>query len=135
MVTEKAKNFIKTNAQNAAEGELNRPRATTPLHCKKKGDLFGRIYIVNSTNLSASVGEFLRASKTAGLFLKTRKYTFQPPHNKNELSLATCQRIQLGFHFKDKRVITLYTPTRPIIPIEEDGNYQLVIKMYFPSDA
>lgn len=32
-------------------------------------------------------------------------------------------------------VIRSYTPTRPILPTEEDGTFQLVVKTYFPSDA
>lgn len=64
----------------------------------------------------------------------TRKYTFRLPDGKKALGLATCQHIQLGFHFKDKMVIRSYTPTRPILPSEEDGTFQLVVKTYFPDD-
>lgn len=32
-------------------------------------------------------------------------------------------------------VIRSYTPVRPILPTEEDGTFQLVVKTYFPNDS
>lgn len=64
----------------------------------------------------------------------TRSYTFTLPKHKKALGLATCQHIQLGFHFEDRMLIRSYTPTRPIIQSEEDGTFELVVKTYFPND-
>lgn len=64
----------------------------------------------------------------------TRRYTFRLPGHKISLGLATCQHIQVGFHFKDKMVIRSYTPTHPILDNEQDGTFQLVVKTYFPDE-
>ncbi len=64
----------------------------------------------------------------------TRSYTFALPKHKKALGLATCQHIQLGFHFEDRMLIRSYTPTRPVLQREEDGTFELVVKTYFPDD-
>jgi hypothetical protein len=51
--------------------KLNPLRVTALSHCKNTGDLFRGIDIVNFADLAANAGGFLRASKTARLFLET----------------------------------------------------------------
>lgn len=65
----------------------------------------------------------------------TRKYTFSLPAGKRSLGLATCQHVNLGFHFSDRMVVRAYTPTRPIFDREEDGTFDLVVKTYFPDQS
>ncbi|KFZ24223.1 hypothetical protein V502_01290 [Pseudogymnoascus sp. VKM F-4520 (FW-2644)] len=117
MVTEKAKNFIKANAQKTAEEKAKPAKGNSTIALQKHRWIPARL------------------KKREAISKDTRKYTFQLPDNKNNLGLATCQHIQLGFHFKDKMVIRSYTPTRPILPTEEDGTFQLVVKTYFPNDS
>lgn len=66
----------------------------------------------------------------------TRSYTFSLPRPGASLGLGTCQHIQLGFHMKDKMLIRSYTPTAPVLPSQEgSGEFELVVKTYFPTDA
>lgn len=65
----------------------------------------------------------------------TRRYTFSLPGGKKSLGLATCQHLQLGFHFSDRTAIRSYTPTRPVFEHEEDGTFDLLVKTYFPDDS
>ncbi|EED24630.1 nitrate reductase, putative [Talaromyces stipitatus ATCC 10500] len=62
----------------------------------------------------------------------TRRYTFSLPDGMKKVGVATCQHLQLGFHFSDRLVIRPYTPTRPVFHSEEDGTFDLVVKTYFP---
>jgi len=48
--------------------------------------------------------------------------------------VETCQHIQFGVHMKDKMLIRSYTPTRPILSNDEDGTFELVVKIYYPND-
>ncbi|BFZ57355.1 hypothetical protein PYCC9005_004407 [Savitreella phatthalungensis] len=62
------------------------------------------------------------------------KYTFSFPEKRQRLGLPPGKHVLLGFHLRDKMVFRSYTPTRPIMPEEEDGTFDLVIKTYFPSE-
>lgn len=85
----------------------------------------------------------------------TRTYTFRLPQGGDILGLGTCQHVQIGFHMKDKMLIRNYTPTRPLLQTNgegdddelrtrsgqepqslRDGNstFDLTIKTYFPDD-
>lgn len=65
----------------------------------------------------------------------TRRYTFSLPEGSKSLGLATCQHIQLGFHFSDRIVVRSYTPTRPVFEHDEDGTFDLLVKTYFPDKS
>lgn len=116
-VTDKAKEFMKMSAKKAAEDEAKSAKDTSDIALLKH----------------RWIPACLRKRET--ISDDTRRYTFELQEGKRTLGLATCQHIQLGFHFKDKMVIRSYTPTRPILPSEEDGTFQLVVKTYFPSDS
>lgn len=64
----------------------------------------------------------------------THRYTFELPPPAKRLGLETGQHIQIGFHFRDRLVVRPYTPVRPVVPGEEDGTFDLVIKTYYPDD-
>ncbi|KFX88645.1 hypothetical protein V490_07496 [Pseudogymnoascus sp. VKM F-3557] len=117
MVTEKAKSFIKANAKKVAEDKAESAKGSSTVALQKHRWIPARL------------------KNREAISKDTRRYTFQLPDNKSSLGLATCQHIQLGFHFQDKMVIRSYTPTRPILPAEEDGTFQLAVKTYFPNDS
>jgi nitrate reductase (NAD(P)H) len=62
----------------------------------------------------------------------TRRFTFQVPYKNRRLGLPVGKHLRIGVHFKDKMVVRSYTPTRPIIQDEDDGSFDLVVKIYFP---
>ncbi|OCH87284.1 hypothetical protein OBBRIDRAFT_827798 [Obba rivulosa] len=68
----------------------------------------------------------------------TRLYTFELPKEPNGengvLGLPVGQHVQIALHFKDQSVIRSYTPTRPVLPSEEDGTFDLLVKTYLPSE-
>ena len=68
-----------------------------------------------------------------------RLYTFKLP-NKSDgshsmLGLPIGRHIQISVHFKDQAVLRSYTPTRPVLPSEDDGTFDLLVKTYMPSDS
>ncbi|KAH9893279.1 hypothetical protein C8Q73DRAFT_827907 [Cubamyces lactineus] len=66
----------------------------------------------------------------------SRLYTFELPRGPDGmpgiLSLPVGQHIQIALHFKDGAVMRQYTPIRPVLPDEEDGTFDLLVKTYFP---
>lgn len=136
VVTEKAANLIKANAEAAAKEKANSK--------SKDGDVVLQKHKWVPVKLQAreSVSE------------DTRRYTFGLPDGMKDLGLGTCQHIQLGFHLKDKMLIRSYTPTKPLLPDPQkehkqdssnnssseiksmqdgQGTFELVVKTYFPS--
>ncbi|PCH32962.1 hypothetical protein WOLCODRAFT_147072 [Wolfiporia cocos MD-104 SS10] len=68
----------------------------------------------------------------------TRLYTFELPKRPNGehgiLALPICQHIKIALHFEDQAVLRSYTPVRPVLPHEEDGTFDLLIKAYLPTE-
>lgn len=65
----------------------------------------------------------------------TRRYTISLPKGMKRVGLATCQHLQLVFHFNNRLVVRPYTPTRPVFHAEEDSTFDLVVKTYFPDQS
>lgn len=65
----------------------------------------------------------------------TYRYTFSLPPPAKKLGLQTGQHVQIGFHFSDRLIIRPYTPVRPILPSEEDGTFDIVVKTYSPQNS
>ncbi|KAI0746771.1 hypothetical protein C8Q80DRAFT_795793 [Daedaleopsis nitida] len=67
----------------------------------------------------------------------SRLYTFKLPRKPDGshgvLGLPVGRHIQIALHFKDQAVLRSYTPVRPVLPDEEDGTFDLLVKTYFPS--
>ncbi|GKT41145.1 nitrate reductase [NADH] 1 [Colletotrichum spaethianum] len=137
VVTDKARNFIKKNAEKqAAEkamGNGNEKRALQK-HQWIPTKLIDRKALSDDTF----------------------SYTFQLPDHQAVLGLGTCQHVFIGFHLRDKMLVRSYTPTRPIMPAPKDapsevtadggkvnhthgpkdgdGTFELVVKTYFPDE-
>ncbi|CDO68387.1 hypothetical protein BN946_scf184815.g34 [Trametes cinnabarina] len=66
----------------------------------------------------------------------SRLYTFELPRNADgspgTLGLPVGQHMQIAVHFKDRAVLRSYTPVRPVLPEEEDGTFDLLVKTYLP---
>ncbi len=64
-------------------------------------------------------------------------YTFELPRNADgthgALGLPVGRHIQIALHFQDQAVFRSYTPVRPVLPSEEDGTFDLLVKTYMPS--
>ncbi|KAI0327001.1 hypothetical protein GY45DRAFT_48029 [Cubamyces sp. BRFM 1775] len=69
----------------------------------------------------------------------SRLYTFElppgPDGKPGTLGLPVGQHIQIALHFKDRAVMRQYTPVRPVLPGEEDGTFDLLVKTYFPLEG
>lgn len=69
----------------------------------------------------------------------TRLYTFELPKRKDgshgRMGLPVGKHVQIAIHFADQAVMRSYTPVSPVLPHEEDGTFQLLVKTYFPSDG
>ena len=115
VVTDKAANFIKKNAEKEAEEAAKSASRSSDVALQKHRWVP------------------VKLSKRTELSKDTRRYTFSLPKS-SKLGLETCQHIQFGFHFKDQMLIRSYTPTRPVMPKEEDGTFDLVVKTYFPDE-
>ncbi len=50
------------------------------------------------------------------------------------MCLPTGQHILVAAMIDGKEVVRPYTPTRPATREEDDGTFELVIKVYFPKD-
>ncbi|RPD65482.1 hypothetical protein L227DRAFT_540273 [Lentinus tigrinus ALCF2SS1-6] len=63
-------------------------------------------------------------------------YTFELPRHPNgthgALGLPVGRHIQTALHFQDQAVFRSYTPVRPVLPSEEDGTFDLLVKTYMP---
>lgn len=136
-VTQKAADFIKSNAEAAANERAKSKRSRDQIVLQKHR--WVPVKLIERKAISKD----------------TRRYTFALPDNQTTLGLGICQHVQLGFHLKDKLLIRSYTPTRPLLPLSnmtgsrvqpqssarsetkemEDGNgtFQLVVKTYFPN--
>lgn len=142
-MTEKARNFIKNNAEQAAKEKAKSQEGSVQLVLQKHR--WVPVKLLERKSISED----------------TRTYTFALPDDKPVLGVGTCQHVQLGFHFKDKMVIRPYTPTAPLLPapkpktlnngpqvdghqvrenrnpdkvIDGNGTFELTVKTYFPSE-
>lgn len=126
MVTEKAANFIKKNAEAAAkERALSSAKDDQVILQKHR---WVPVKLINRKKISAD----------------SRIYTFELPEKKSVLGIGTCQHIFLGFHLRDRMLIRSYTPTRPLLPAlngtnppsdayrDGNGTFDLTVKAYFP---
>lgn len=68
-----------------------------------------------------------------------RLYTFELPCQRDgspgRLGLPVGQHVQISLHFKDQAVQRSYTPVRPVLPTEEDGTFDLLVKTYLPAEG
>ncbi|KAL2353834.1 hypothetical protein BJ546DRAFT_114268 [Cryomyces antarcticus] len=143
VVTDKAKNFIKQNAEAAAKEAAKSPKGDDKITLQKHR------WVPVKLKDRKSISE------------DTRTYTFSIPDGKTLLGLGTCQHVQVGFHLVDRMLVRSYTPTRPLLPpakndkkgpTEEqdqnrngrsaaaaqrdgEGTFDLTIKTYFPDDT
>jgi nitrate reductase (NAD(P)H) len=131
-VTDKAAAFIKQQAEAAAKEQA------------ESSDDSGKIVLQRHRWVPVKLVDRKPVSDD------TRAYTFQLPDGKPDLSLGTCQHVQLGFHLMDRMLIRSYTPTKPLLPDSSDqgdskgedkavhdgaGTFELTVKTYFPTDA
>lgn len=134
VVTEKAANYIKMNAESSAKDAASSQLQKEKIALQKHRWI--PVTLVDRKQLSQD----------------TRSYTFQLPDDSNVLGLGTCQHVQIGFHLKDRMLVRSYTPTRPLLPCPklqnghsqrdkqetspEDGHgtFELTVKTYFPDD-
>lgn len=151
VVTEKAANFIKKNAEDGAKAAASNPAGEDRLTLQKHR--WVPVKLLKRKELSKD----------------TRTYTFKLPDGKDLLGLGTCQHVQIGFHMRDRMLIRSYTPTRPLLPgnptskraadadksngnsngnrtgnevhsngvslRDGEGSFDLTVKTYFPDDA
>ena len=59
----------------------------------------------------------------------------RPDGSHGLLGLPIGKHVFIAVHFKDQAVLRPYTPTRPVLPEEEDGTFDLLVKTYLPSDS
>lgn len=116
-LTDKAQQFVRKSAEQAAAEAANSAKSSQQ-------------DVVLQKQRWTPVKLFKRKS----LSQDTRSYTFRLPEGKTRLGVDTCQHILFGIHMKDKMLIRSYTPTRPVVPNEEDGTFELVVKVYLPTD-
>ncbi|KAJ4118739.1 hypothetical protein NW768_010800 [Fusarium equiseti] len=132
VVTEKAANFIKQTAEEAAKESSDPSNKDEHLALEKHRWI--PVKLKERKNISED----------------TRSYTFQLPEGKNVLGLGTCQHVQVGFHMLDRMLIRSYTPTKPLLPAAEEdrtaingngdglrdgtGTFELTVKTYFPDE-
>jgi len=114
-LTDKAANFIKQQAKHQAEERANSSK-NTDVFLRKQS--WQTVKLIDRKKISED----------------TSSYTFELPDKTKKLGMATCQHIQFGIHMKDKMLIRSYTPTRPILSNDEDGTFELVVKIYFPTE-
>ncbi|KAK1981000.1 hypothetical protein LZ30DRAFT_721568 [Colletotrichum cereale] len=138
VVTDKARNFIKKNAEKQAA---------------EKAAVNG-----GDEKRALQKHQWISAKLMARKALSddTFSYTFRLPDHRAVLGLGTCQHVLVGVHLKDKMLVRSYTPTRPILPaprdapaevpvsgdetgeeyhgsaVDGDGTFELVVKTYFP---
>jgi nitrate reductase (NAD(P)H) len=63
----------------------------------------------------------------------TRLYTFQVPEidgKPGKLGLHIGGHIQIASHWNDAVVMRPYTPTRPVLPEEEDGTFGKTLSVF-----
>jgi len=66
----------------------------------------------------------------------TCRFTFALPDRSDRMWLPPGRHLDLGIVVQRNRlVVRPYTPVRPVLPAEEDGTFDLVIKIYFPTEA
>jgi len=136
VVSDKAMQFIKANAEAAAKDAAN--AASKDTHVSLQKHRWTPVKLIDRQAISED----------------TRTYTFHLPDSATLLGLGTCQHVQLGFHMLDRMLIRSYTPTRPLLPLpasasEKDGiddanhssqhdgggTFDLTVKTYFPTSA
>ncbi|KAG9256137.1 uncharacterized protein F5Z01DRAFT_635090 [Emericellopsis atlantica] len=138
-VTDKAANFIKQNAEQAAKRAADSEDAQSKVVLEKHR--WHPVKMIARRDVSKD----------------TRTYRFQLPDNNKVLGLGTCQHVEIGFHLEDRMLIRSYTPTKPLLPLQRadesdktwrasgspgddteqsladgEGMFDLTIKTYFP---
>ncbi|KND02517.1 uncharacterized protein SPPG_02976 [Spizellomyces punctatus DAOM BR117] len=64
----------------------------------------------------------------------TRRFTFGLPSKEDRMWLPWGKHINLAITQETRMVVRPYTPVKPILEEEDDGTFDLVIKIYFPSE-
>ncbi|OAQ97561.1 hypothetical protein LLEC1_06394, partial [Akanthomyces lecanii] len=105
VVTEKAANYIKKNAEAAAKDKAETSQAED------------KVALQSHRWIPVTLAERRDISEDS------RTYTFELPKGQPMLGLGTCQHILLGFHFKDRMLVRSYTPTRPLCPPSDGGRH------------
>lgn len=139
VVTEKAKNFIKKNAEKSRKELAESSQMDDDLAIRKHR--WVPVKLLHRKAVSED----------------TRSYSFALPDEKTVLGLGTCQHVEIGFHMKDKMLIRPYTPTMPLLPAPDprkkqesssdkqsesknnnmtdgQGCFELTVKTYFPDE-
>ncbi|KAK3400624.1 hypothetical protein B0T20DRAFT_451396 [Sordaria brevicollis] len=101
-VTDKTANFIKESAEAAAKEEAEQTQDQKDLALQRRRWI--PVKLVRRRQVSPD----------------TNTYTFQLPEGKTVLGLGTCQHLQIGFHLRDRMLIRQYTPTRPLLPAQDN---------------
>ena len=136
IVSDKAMQYIKKNAEAAAKDAANNANKDT--HVSLEKHRWVPVKLIDRKSISED----------------TRTYTFHLPDSATLLGLGTCQHVQLGFHMLDRMLIRSYTPTRPLLPLPSSadektgiddknhtsqhdggGTFDLTVKTYFPTSS
>lgn len=133
VLTDKAANYVKKNAEAAAKDKAATSTA------EDKVALQSHRWVPVTLAARKDISD------------DSRTYTFQLPPGQPLLGLGTCQHILLGFHFADRMLTRSYTPTRPLCPPSSNGEnshtndagrpledgggtFDLTVKTYFPDE-
>jgi nitrate reductase (NAD(P)H) len=65
----------------------------------------------------------------------TRRFTFALSSADQRMWLPWGKHINIGVELEDRMVVRPYTPVKPILAKEDNGTFELVVKIYFPTDA
>ena len=64
----------------------------------------------------------------------TRRFTFALSSPDKRMWLPWGKHVNLGVELSDRMVVRPYTPVKPVKNEEDNGTFELVIKIYFPTD-
>jgi len=65
----------------------------------------------------------------------TRRFVFALPSPDMRMWLPWGKHIDLAVELPDRMVTRPYTPVKPILSEEDDGTFECIIKIYFPTDG
>ena len=65
----------------------------------------------------------------------TRRFIFSLSHPEHKMWLPWGKHVNLAIIEKDDMIVRPYTPVKPILKSEDNGTFELIIKIYFPTSS
>ncbi|KAJ3361845.1 hypothetical protein HDU91_003702 [Kappamyces sp. JEL0680] len=85
--------------------------------------------------LSSSKWEKVQLKHREDITHDTRRFVFAFQDNNVCMWLPWGKHVNIAVDLHDRMVVRAYSPVKPILEDEDDGTFELIVKIYFPSEG